>query len=221
MTAKKGLRRGTVGILGALAIFSVLAVSTLGVVWAESGTLGSSGGTLSFTDGGVSVKFPQGATSADTAVDYTALTDSTAPTGKHFGSQVFTLSATVAGAAKTMSQFVEVTVKYTDADVTAANGRDADVQLYLYDSAFKVWNLDASAIQDVVNKTITTNQLTLGSMALVTTGAAAVAEETVVVEAPATGGVAPGSLLLIALGVMGVVLVCGGARIVTRGRMAG
>jgi len=218
LTAKKGLRRGTVGILGALAIFSVLAVSTLGVVWAESGILGSSGGTLSFSDGGVSVKFPQGATSADTSIDYTALTDSTAPTGKHFGSQVFTLSATVDGAAKTMSQFVEVTVKYTDADVTAAGGRDADVQLYLYDSAFKVWNVDGSAIQDVVNKTITTNQLTLGSMALVTAGATTTTET---VEEPATGGVAPGSLLLLALGVMGAALVCGGARIVTRSRMTG
>ena len=215
MTAKKGLRRGTIGVLGALAIFSVLAVSTLSLVWAESGTIGSSGGTLSFADGSVSLNFKEGATSADTAVSYDALTDSTAPEGSAFGSQVFTLSATIDGVAQTMAQFVEITVKYTDADVVAAGGRDTDVQLYLYDSAFKTWNVDGSAIQDVVNQTITTNQTTLGSMAIVTAGPVVVA----VVEEPATGGIAPGSALLIVLALLGGTLVFGGVRILNRNRM--
>ena len=214
MTAKKGLRRGTIGVLGALAIFSVLAVSTLSLVWAESGTIGASGGTLSFSDGDVSLNFTEGATSADTAISYDALTDSTAPAGTAFGSQVFTLSATIDGVAKTMAQFVSVTVKYTDADVVAGGGRNDAVQLYLYDSAFKSWNLDGSAIQDVVNQTITTNQTTLGSMAIVTTGAVAV-----VVEEPATGGIAPSSALLVALALLGGTLVFGGVRILNRSRM--
>jgi len=214
LTAKKGLRRGTIGVLGALAIFSVLAVSTLSLVWAESGTIGTSGGTLSFADGSVSLNFKEGATSADTAVSYDALTDSTAPEGSAFGSQVFTLSATIDGVAQTMAQFVEVTVKYTDADVVAAGGRDTDVQLYLYDSAFKTWNVDGSAIQDVVNQTITTNQTTLGSMAIVTAGPVVA-----VVEEPATGGIAPGSALLIVLALLGGTLVFGGVRILNRSRM--
>ena len=214
MTAKKGLRRGTIGVLGALAIFSVLAVSTLSLVWAESGTIGSSGGTLSFADGSVSLNFKEGATSADTAISYDALTDSTAPEGSAFGSQVFTLSATIDGVAQTMAQFVEVTVKYTDADVVAAGGRDTDVKLYLYDSAFKTWNVDGSAIQDVVNQTITTNQTTLGSMAIVTAGPVVA-----VVEEPATGGIAPGSALLIVLALLGGTLVFGGVRILNRSRM--
>ena len=214
MTAKKGLRRGTIGVLGALAIFSVLAVSTLSLVWAESGTIGTSGGTLSFADGSVSLNFKEGATSADTAISYDALTDSTAPEGSAFGSQVFTLSATIDGVAQTMAQFVEVTVKYNDADVVAAGGRDTDVQLYLYDSAFKTWNVDGSAIQDVVNQTITTNQTTLGSMAIVTAGPVVA-----VVEEPATGGIAPGSALLIVLALLGGTLVFGGVRILNRSRM--
>ena len=64
MTGKKRMR--SVSVMGVVGLVVALAALTLTVVWAqESQTVGSDGGTLSFDDGNIMVRVPQGAATSD------------------------------------------------------------------------------------------------------------------------------------------------------------
>ena len=216
MTGKKGLR-SAIGILG---LIVALAALTLTVVWAqESMTVGSDGGTVSFDDGNVMVRVPEGASSGDISISYTAVAaedaPAMAPEGTAFGSRIFMLSV---APDEDLKQLAEITVAYTEDDVAAAGGRDANVGLYIYDPAFSAWNLDSAAIPDVVNMTLTSNQTDLGvTMAIVAMPPEGVVEEEMP-EMPETGGIAPGTGMLASLAVLGALLTLGGGYLYIRGR---
>ena len=151
-----------------------------------------------------------------------------APNGTLFGSQIFSLdvldSNGVYQTTQSFSGFIQVTVPYTDADkAQASGGRDDNVDLYVYDAAFKRWNRDASAIQDVVNKSLTSSQTALGAAGasgfaiVITPPAGAVPGGAT---PPAAGDIAPGSGLLIGIALAGAILILGGGYLFRRGSRA-
>lgn len=203
-------------------VFSLL-FATASSVFAE--TIGSGGGTLTFGGGDVVVTAPDGATSSDVEVTYTALTAATAPAavpdGKAFGSQIFTLDA----GGSSFKQFVTITIKYTAADKASAGGRDDNVSVSQYDPASGTWIQNQSALPNVIDRTFTLSQLTLGTYALVLDSPT----PTVTPPAPTTApvdtttppdsgdfGVTTGMML--AMGLVGAFFVLGGGFMVARGR---
>ena len=223
MTGKKELR-SAIGVVG---LIVALAALTLTVVWAqESQTVGTDGGTLSFDDGNVMVRVPQGAASGDISISYSAMTAeeaaealAAAPEGTIFGSRIFALSVDPDAALK---QLAEITVSYTGDDVDAAGGRDDNVGLYIYDPAFGAWNLNSAAVRDYVNQTLTSTQtnlsVTMAIIAMPPEGVEPIVEETM--EMPETGGAAPGSSVLGGIAVLGTLLALGGGYLYIRGRRA-
>ena len=144
-----------------LTLVLMMGLSMTSLIWAD--TVGSTGGTISFASGDVSIEVPSAATSDDIEVTYTSLDNSSAPgaapEGQAFGSQIFELGVTKGGEAQSaysFSRLVDVTVKYNDTDLAQAYGGRADhVNLYLWDANFGVWNLDVAASRDSVNNTLT------------------------------------------------------------------
>jgi len=198
----------------------VLIVSTWATVFAqaESGTIGKAGATVTFANGGVTLKAPDGAVTADVAVSYTGLTAATAPApapaGLLFGSQVFTLDA----GSTTFSRFVEVSVKYNSADqALAKDGKDSNIALYTYDTVSKSWLELESALPNVIDLTLTASQTTVGSYAIVIIPAPEpTPEPVVVVEAPPTGDISVNTNTMAAFGVLGMLLIIGGTYLVSR-----
>ena len=221
MTGKKGLR-SAIGVVG---LVVALAALMLTVVWAqESQTVGSDGGTLSFDDGNVMVRVPQGAATGDISISYTAMmaeeAPAMAPEDTLFGSRIFALSVDPDAALK---QLAEITVSYTADDVAAAGGRDDNVGLYIYDPAFGAWNLNSAAVRDYVNQTLTSTQTNLSvTMAIIAMPPDGVMpEETATPEMPETGDVvAPGTGTLAGIAVLGALLALGGGYLYIRGRRA-
>ena len=223
MTGKKELR-SAIGVVG---LVVALAALTLTVVWAqESQTVGTDGGTLSFDDGNVMVRVPQGAASGDISIAYAAVTAeeaeelfAAAPEGTTFGSRIFGLSVDPDEA---LGQLAEITVSYTADDVAAAGGRDDNVGLYIYDPAFGAWNLNSAAVRDYVNQTLTSTQTNLSvTMAIIAMPPEGVVpEETETPMVPETGDVAPGASLLAGIAVLGTLLALGGGYLYIRGRRA-
>ena len=214
--------RQSIAIRSLLTLTLVLSLlfATVSSVFAE--TIGAGGGTISFADGDVTVKAPDGATSTDVDVTYTALTAATAPAaapdGKAFGSQIFTLDA----GGKTFSQFVEVTIKYTAADKAAADGRDDNISVYQYDASSGTWIQNQSALPNVIDLTFTVSQQTLGTYALVLdSGTAAPAPTTAPVDTtvpPDSGDFGVTTGMMLAMGLVGLFFVLGGGFVVARGR---
>ena len=219
MTGKKGLR-SAIAVVG---LIVALAALTLTVVWAqESMTVGSDGGTVSFDDGNVMVRVPEGASAGDISISYAAVAaedaPAMAPEGGSFGSRIFMLSVDPDEA---LEQLAEITVAYTADDVDAAGGRDDNVGLYIYDPAFSAWNLNSAAVRDYVNQTLTSTQTNLSvTMAIVNMppeGVEPIVEETMM---PDTGDLAPGTSLLTGIAVLGALLALGGGYLYVRGRRA-
>jgi len=207
-------------------VFSLLFATASSIFAADHvGTIGAGGGTLTFDGGDVVVKAPDGATSSDVSITYTDLSAATAPAaapdGKAFGSQIFTLDA----AGKAFSQFLTVTVKYTAADKAAAGGRDDNVSVYQYDSASGTWILNQSALPNVIDRTFTVSQQTLGTYALVLDSGSAPAPTTAPTTAPVDTTTPPDSGdfgvttgMMLAMGLVGAFFVLGGGFMVARGR---
>ena len=205
-------------------VFSLL-FATASSVFADAhvGTIGAGGGTITFGGGDVTVKAPDGATASDVVITHTALTSATAPAaapaGKSFGSQIFTLDA----AGTTFKQFLSVTVKYSAADKETA-GRDDKVLIYRYDSGSGVWNQNLSALPNVIDRTVTMSQLTLGTYALVLDAPPA-APTPVATTAPVatttppdTGDFGVTTGMMLAMGLVGAFFVLGGGFMVARAR---
>ena len=205
-------------------VFSLL-FATASSVFADAhvGTIGAGGGTITFGGGDVTVKAPDGATASDVVITHTALTSATAPAaapaGKSFGSQIFTLDA----AGTTFKQFLSVTVKYSAADKETA-GRDDKVLIYRYDSGSGLWNQNLSALPNVIDRTVTMSQLTLGTYALVLDAPPA-APTPVATTAPVatttppdTGDFGVTTGMMLAMGLVGAFFVLGGGFMVARAR---
>ena len=160
------------------------------------------------------------AQTADVTVTYTALTSATAPAGapagKSFGSQIFTLEASAA-----FKQFASLTVKYTAADKAAANGRDDNVGLYIYDAASGTWVKNASALPNVIDSTLTSSQLTLGTYAIildVPPPPPPTPTPAPVVPPPDTGDFGGSTGMMLAMGIVGLFFALGGGLMIARGR---
>jgi hypothetical protein len=131
-----------------------------------------------------------------------------------FGSQVFSLAADPSTAFK---RLVDITVSYNDADLTSVGGDANKVKLYIYDAGFKVWMENAAAIRDTAGKTLTTQQSTLGTYALVNVGAVAPKPPPEPVKPPASvGDWSPGSSLLLGLLMVGAAMVLSGYYLLVR-----
>ena len=212
--------RRVTGPVMALVLVFALMMATMVIVSADNPhTFTTAGGSEGFADGAVTVSVPQGSTSGDVAVTYTALTGDaipgSAPSGTAFGSQVFSLTV---DPATTFSRSVNVTVAYNAADISAVGGSANNVKLYIYDAGFQEWNENASAIRDSANNTLTTQPTVLGSYAIVNVGATApVATATPEAMPPeSVGDWAPGTGLLLGLLLAGAVLTLGGGYLFLR-----
>ena len=191
-------------------------------------TLPASGGTIEFASG-VSVKTPDGASSSDVTVTYTALEGDDipgdAPEGKLLGSLVFTLDA---GGVE-FTQLAQITIPYTDEDVAAARGgRDQFVGVYGWDSVSESWQPRDSGLPDVINKTITVSDQTLGTYAIVITPPAEdemmatpepTPEATPEATPPPTGGFGVSNSLMMGLALLGMLFLVGGGYVVVRNRV--
>jgi hypothetical protein len=212
---KNNKSRAVTGPVMALVVVFVLMMATMVIVSADNPhTFTNAGGSMGFADGAVTVMVPQGSTSSDVAVTYTALTGDaipgSAPSGTAFGAQVFSLTV---DPATTFSRNVNVTVAYNAADISAVGGNTNNVKLYIYDAGFQEWNENASAIRDSANNTLTTQQTTLGSYAIVNVGATPPPVPTATPEAmppESVGDWAPGTGLLLGLLLAGAGLALGG-----------
>ena len=183
----------------------------------------ASGGTLSFAEGAVTLTAPDSAQSADVTVTYTGLTSATAPAGapagKSFGSQIFTLEGSA-----DFKQFATLTVKYTAADKAAANGRDDNVGLYIYDTASGAWLKNSAALPNVIDSTLTSSQLTLGTFALILDvpppppPTPTPTPAPVVVTPPDTGDFGVSTGMMLAMGIVGLFFALGGGLMIARGR---
>ena len=181
----------------------------------------ASGGTLSFAEGAVTLTAPDSAQSADVTVTYTGLTSATAPAGapagKSFGSQIFTLEGSA-----DFKQFATLTVKYTAADKAAANGRDDNVGLYIYDAAGGTWMQNLAALPNVVDRSIASSQLSLGTFALILDvpppPPPTPTPVPVVVTPPDTGDFGVSTGMMLAMGIVGLFFALGGGLMIARGR---
>ena len=198
-------------------VFSLL-FATASSVFAE--TMPASGGTLSFAGGDVTLTAPDSAQSSDVTVTYTALTSATAPAGapagKSFGSQIFTLTGSAA-----FKQFANLTVKYSAADKAAADGRDDNVGLYIYDAASGSWIHNGAALPNVVDQSFSSSQLTLGTFAIildVPPPPPPTPTPAPVVTPPDTGDFGVTTGMMLAMGLVGLFFVLGGGLLVARGR---
>jgi hypothetical protein len=148
-----------------------------------------------------------------------------APAGLVLGSQIFSLAVMKSGVLQnnfSFSQFVTVTVKYSAADKAAAGGRDDNVSLYIYDAASGNWIENLSALPNVIDRTLTASQQTLGTYAVVLdTGGVLPTPTAAPVDTttpPDTGDVGVTTGMMLALGLVGAFFVLGGGFIVVRGR---
>ncbi len=217
-------------LLLSLTLALSLLFATASSVFADGheGTLPATGGTIEFASG-VTVKTPDGASSSDVTVTYTALegddVPGDAPEGMQLGSLVFTLDT--GGAVFT--QLAEVTVPFTDEDqAAAAGGRTDNVTVLSWEPVSGTW-IDTFALLDIINNTLTVSSTTLGTYAVVVTlpsdGAATptpttptTPTPTVEPTPPPTGGFGVSNSLMMGLLLMGALFLMGGGYVLARNR---
>ena len=201
----------------AMAVVFALMLSSIVVISAD--TAGSGGGSLSFADGAVKIAIPQGALSQDVDISYTALSGDAVPAappaGTALGSNVFSLAVEPA---TTFGRAVNITIAYNADDVQAGGANYTNVKLYVYDVAFKEWQVIDAAIRDIPGLTLTTQQTDLArSYAIIVTGAVAPTPDPTPPPAETdTGDLAPGTGLLLGLAAAGLLLVLGGGYLFLR-----
>ena len=218
-------------LLLSLTLALSLLFATASSVFADGheGTLPSSGGTIEFASG-VTVKTPDGASSSDVTVTYTALEEDAIPgeaaEGTALGSLVFTLDA---GGA-TFKQFAEVTIPFSDDDLAAAaDGRTDNVGVSSWDAVSGSW-IELFPIRDILNNTLTISQQSLGTYAVVVTLPTGEVEATptatvaptevapVEPDPPPTGGFGVSNSLMMGLLLMGALFLMGGGYVLARNR---
>ena len=151
-----------------LALSLLFATASSVLADGHEGTLPSSGGTVAFASG-VTVKTPDGASSSDVTVTYTALEEDAipgaAPEGMMLGSLVFTLDTDGA----VFKLLAEIVVPFTDEDqAAAAGGRPENVTVLSWEPVSETW-IDTYGLLDIINNTLTVSSTTLGTYAVVIT----------------------------------------------------
>ena len=219
-------------LLLSLTLALSLLFATASSVFADEheGTLPASGGTIEFGSG-VSIKTPDGASSSDVTVTYSALEGDAvpgdAPEGSSLGSLVFNLNAGDAA----LDGNAEITIPYTAADVEAAGGRADNVGAYSWDTVGGVWN-ERYSIRDVINNTLTIFGNSLdGDYAVINTPpadapeatpepmmTATAAPATPEPELPPTGGLGVSNSLMMGLALLGMLFLVGGGYVLARSR---
>ena len=211
-----------------LALSLLFATASSVLADGHEGTLPASGGTIEFASG-VSIKTPDGASSSDVTVTYTALEGDdipgAAPDGKAIGSSVFTLDA---GGA-TFKLLAQVTIPYTADDVAAAkDGRSDNVGVGLWDDVSGSW-VELYSIQDILNDTLTVSQTELGTYAILVTLPDVLPTPVPptpvpptatpdVVEQPEGGDYGVSNGMMMALALLGVLFLMGGGYVLARSR---
>ncbi|MDE2861635.1 MAG: hypothetical protein OYI31_01510 [Chloroflexota bacterium] len=130
--------------------------------------------TLSSPDGKVTVSIPASGPRAAGYLVYEPTTardaEAPAPDGGSFGDTLFELTGyDEAGASMASVRFdsaATITIKYSEADLSAADSNPARLAIYKYDSAFQTWSRLTSSV-DVVNGTISTSVSRLSHFAVV------------------------------------------------------
>ena len=211
-----------------LALSLLFATASSVLADGHEGTLPSSGGTVAFASG-VTVKTPDGASSSDVTVTYTALEEDAipgpAPEGMMLGSQVFTLDT--GGAV--FKLLAEIVVPFTDEDqAAAAGGRPENVTVLSWEPVSGTW-IDTYALVDIINNTLTVSSTTLGTYAVVIT-LPVEAEETptptpVVTETPVVmptqsdgGDYGVSNNMVMGLVLLGLMFLMGGGYVLVRNR---
>ena len=130
--------------------------------------------TLDSPDGKVSVSIPASGPRAAGYLTYAPTTarnaPAPAPDGGSFGDTLFELTgydeAGESMASVRLDSAATITINYSDADLSAADGNPDRLAIYKYDSAFQAWSQLTTSV-DVVNGTISTSASRLSSFAVV------------------------------------------------------
>ena len=211
-----------------LALSLLFATASSVLADGHEGTLPSSGGTVAFASG-VTVKTPDGASSSDVTVTYTALEEDAipgaAPEGMMLGSLVFTLDTDGA----VFKLLAEIVVPFTDEDQAAAkDGRPENVTVLSWEPVSETW-IDTYGLLDIINNTLTVSSTTLGTYAVVITlpdepvetptPAPVVTEVPAVMpEDPDGGDYGVSNSLMMGLALLGMLFLMGGGYVLVRNR---
>ena len=211
-----------------LALSLLFATASSVLADGHEGTLPSSGGTVAFASG-VTVKTPDGASSSDVTVTYTALEEDAipgaAPEGMMLGSLVFTLDTDGA----VFKLLAEIVVPFTDEDQAAAkDGRPENVTVLSWEPVSETW-IDTYGLLDIINNTLTVSSTTLGTYAVVITlpdepvetptPAPVVTEVPAVMpEDPDGGDYGVSNSLMMGLALLGLMFLMGGGYVLVRNR---
>lgn len=263
MSKSRGIKkRATFGILVSVLVMLALVAGTWSIALAappaqtpvpptatptptpiptESANLTTAGGTLTFGKGAVVLKALDQTVTSTVEVRYTPSTaakpPAPAPTGRAFGSQIFSLEVYKDGKLQSdfkYSRLVEMTIKYTAADVDAALNKNLNqIDLRIWDAAFKQW-IAIPFVRDQVGLAFISNQEGVGTYAITlqpgtptptptplvtptpTRPAATPRPPTPTAVVPRAGDVAPGSGMLMGFMVGALVLVLGGGYLLVR-----
>ena len=211
-----------------LALSLLFATASSVLADGHEGTLPSSGGTVAFASG-VTVKTPDGASSSDVTVTYTALEEDAipgaAPEGMMLGSLVFTLDTDGA----VFKLLAEIVVPFTDEDQAAAkDGRPENVTVLSWEPVSETW-IDTYGLLDIINNTLTVSSTTLGTYAVVITlpdepvetptPAPVVTEVPAVMpEDPDGGDYGVSNSMMMGLALLGLMFLMGGGYVLVRNR---
>ena len=130
--------------------------------------------TLTSPDGKVTVSIPASGPRAAGSLLYAPTTarnaPAPAPDGGSFGDTLFELTgydeAGESMASLRLDSAATITIKYSEADLSAGDGSPTRLTIYKYDSAFQTWSPLTTSV-DVVNETISTGASRLSSFAVV------------------------------------------------------
>ena len=111
---------------------------------------------------------------------------------------------------------------YTAADKAAADGRDDNVGLYIYDAASGSWMQNLAALPNVIDRSLASSQLALGTFALILDVPPPPPPPTPtpvpVVTPPDTGDFGVSTGMMLAMGIVGLFFAFGGGLMIARGR---
>ena len=188
--------------------------------------------TLTTADSRITVTIPSGAPKAPGWLMYTPRTSAQAPTplpaGLKFGSAIFDLTGIdhtgTVSASTSFHSPITILVKYTDADVTAAEGNPARLVIYKYDDVLNAWTPLTTSFNSAT-KTVQAGASRVSFFALVgqpqpptptptvtpTLRPGQVGAPTSTLLPPTPGDIAPSSGLLVGLLIVAFVLIAAGS----------
>ncbi|MBI4336382.1 MAG: hypothetical protein HY683_00935 [Chloroflexi bacterium] len=213
--------------LGALiAVVLVAALTGLVAVALAQTAVGPSGGTVSSSDGSVAITFPDGALTESVDVRLTLLAEAeapaAAPSGRVFGSRIFTVDILKGGTAQSnyaLRSLATVVTKYSANDVSKARDNNTRfLHLSLYDAASKTWFDVPGVFPNVAAQTLETQQSVFPLTLAITIEPPPppTPTPTKTPGLPGVGDVAPSSGMVMGAVAVGALLVLGGGLLLVR-----